>query len=91
MKETTRHYRGVGPTCEVEHEFSGATTLSFTAPDKQLGANPELGTIDKIDLDGNIVLRDWKGIRHTDRRLSHRHPCPKQSLPGQLCRTLNIL
>jgi ATP-dependent exoDNAse (exonuclease V) alpha subunit len=43
---------------EAEREFSVGDRIQFTAPDKELGvANRELGTIEKIDVDGCIALR----------------------------------
>ena len=49
---------GVSVYHRTEREFSVGERIQFTAPDKQLGvANRELGTIEKIDPDGNISLR----------------------------------
>jgi ATP-dependent exoDNAse (exonuclease V) alpha subunit len=49
---------GVNVYREAEREFSVGDRIQFTAPDKELGvANRELGTITRIDADGNIALR----------------------------------
>jgi ATP-dependent exoDNAse (exonuclease V) alpha subunit len=49
---------GVSVYREMEREFSVGDRIQFTAPEKQLGiANRELGTIEKVDADGNISLR----------------------------------
>jgi len=49
---------GVSVYREADREFSVGERIQFTAPDKQLGvANRELGTIEKIDLEGNIAFR----------------------------------
>jgi len=49
---------GVSVYREMDREFSVGDQIQFTAPEKQLGvANRELGTIQKIDADGNISLR----------------------------------
>ena len=42
----------------VEREFSNGDRVQFTAPHKPLGiANRDLGTIEKIDGDGNLSVR----------------------------------
>jgi len=49
---------GVSVYREEKREFSVGERIQFTAPDKQLGvANRELGTIERIDMGGNIALR----------------------------------
>ena len=49
---------GVSVYREMEREFSVGDRIQFTAPEKQLGiANRELGTIEKIDANGNVCLR----------------------------------
>jgi len=49
---------GVSVYRETDREFSIGDRIQFTAPEKQLGvANRELGTIEKVDADGNISLR----------------------------------
>lgn len=53
-----RRLSGVSVYREMEREFSVGDRIQFTAPDKHLGvANRELGTIEKIDANGNISLR----------------------------------
>jgi ATP-dependent exoDNAse (exonuclease V) alpha subunit len=50
----------------VERPFSTGDRVQFTAPQKQLGvANREIGTIDKVSQNGNIVL-GLEGGRHIE-------------------------
>ena len=49
---------------EREQPFATGDRVQFTAPDKNLGvANRELGTIERISLAGNLVVRLEKGGR----------------------------
>jgi conjugative relaxase-like TrwC/TraI family protein len=58
----------------VEREFSNGDRIQFTAPDKQLGvANRELGTIQKIDPDGNMSLRLEDGRQIQFNATQHPH------------------
>jgi ATP-dependent exoDNAse (exonuclease V) alpha subunit len=57
---------GVSVYREIEREFSVGDRVQFTAPEKRLGvANRELGTIEKMDPDGNISLRleDYRNVQ----------------------------
>jgi len=49
---------GVSVYREIKREFSVGDRIQFAAPEKQLGvANRERGTIEKVDVEGNISLR----------------------------------
>jgi ATP-dependent exoDNAse (exonuclease V) alpha subunit len=57
---------GVSVYRKAELDFSVGDRIQFTAPEKQLGvANRELGTIEKVDAEGNISLRleDGRNVR----------------------------
>lgn len=65
---------GVTVYQSVEREFSTGDRIQFTAPDKQLGvANRELGTIQKIDPDGNMSLRLEDGRQIQFNAMQHPH------------------
>ena len=65
---------GVSVYRETEREFSVGERIQFTAPDKQLGvANRDLGTIEKIDADGNISVRTENNRNIQFNATDHRH------------------
>ena len=67
---------GVNVYRELELEFAVGDRLSFTAPSKELGvANRDLGTVQRIDKDGQLTVKtdngkavsiDGKQMRHFD-------------------------
>ena len=68
--------RGIVAYREIEREFAVGDRLQFTAPNRELGvANRDLGTIERIDKDGQFKVRldndktvsfDPKEMRHFD-------------------------
>ena len=65
---------GVSVYREAEREFSVGDRIQFTAPDKQLViANRELGTVERIDSNGNIALRLEDGRTVQFNAVDHPH------------------
>lgn len=69
-----RRLSGVSVYQEREQPFATGDRVQFTAPDKNLGvANRELGTIERISLAGNLVVRLEKGGRVELNPAENRH------------------
>src|SRR5215831_6196024 len=69
-----RRLSGVSVYQEREQPFATGDRVQFTAPDKNLGvANRELGTIERISLTGNLVVRLEKGGRVELNPAEYRH------------------
>ena len=65
---------GVTVYRELEREFAVGDRLSFTAPSKELGvANRDLGTVQRIDKDGqlSVMMDNGKAISFDSNRMRH--------------------
>jgi ATP-dependent exoDNAse (exonuclease V) alpha subunit len=66
--------RGISAYQEIERDFALGDRLQFTAPNRELGvANRDLGTIARIDTDGQLAVRMDRGKTVTFNTNQMRH------------------